>query len=169
MKKKIISAIVVIIIILVIIGIWFIKNIEKNKTEITNEDFSLEIMDEFDIEKLKSYNLPIIIDFGSDGCMPCREMFPAVEQLNKELQGKAIVRFIDVWKYPDLAKDYPIELIPTQMFINSDGTPYTPENADELGLEFMKDENGKHIYTMHVGGLTFEQMKTMLKEMGLSE
>ena len=43
------------------------------------------------------------------------------------------------------------------------------EKVKELGLEYILDENGNHIFTTHVGALTAEQMKSMLKEMGLNE
>ena len=178
MKKKLISIFVVIAILIAIAGIWLLKNHDKiisqlaeNNENITsvNEDFKFKITSEYNLDKLKSYHVPIIIDFGSDSCIPCREMAPALKQLNSELQGEAIIRYIDVWRYPELADGYSIELIPTQIFINSDGTPYAPKNAEELGLELVKDENGNHIYTRHIGGLTLEQMKYMLKEMGLDE
>lgn len=180
MNKKVMSIIVVVAVIVIIIGIWLVKNnvkkedeVAKNNTSNTtqneNPDFKLNITSSFSLDKLKEYNLPIIIDFGSDSCIPCKQMAPALKQLNSELQEKAIIRFVDVWKYPKLANNYPIELIPTQIFINSDGTPYAPENAEELELEFIKDENGNHIFTTHIGALTTEQMKSMLKEMGLNE
>ena len=180
MNKKAISIIVIVAVIVIIAGIWIFKNNEKNKDGTTtnnisstnqavNSDFKLNITSSFNLDKLKEYKLPIIIDFGSDSCIPCKQMAPALKQLNSELQEKAIIRFVDVWKYPNLANGYPIELIPTQIFINSDGTPYAPENAEELELEFIKDESGKHIFTTHVGALTVEQMKSMLKEMGLNE
>ena len=168
--------IVVVAVVVVIAGIWIIKNNQKNNEEkitngaqTVNQDFKLNITSNFDLEKLKSYKLPIIIDFGSDSCIPCKQMAPALKQLNSELQEKAIIRFVDVWKYPQLADGYPMELIPTQIFINSDGTPYVPKNAEGLELEFVKDESGNHIFTIHVGALTVEQMETMLKEMGLNE
>lgn len=179
MNKKVISVMVIITVILIIAGIWLVKNNQKenekimnntlSSTQTVNSDFKLNITSKFSLDKLKEYNLPIIIDFGSDSCIPCKQMAPALKQLNSELQEKAIIRFVDVWKHPNLANGYPIELIPTQIFINSDGTPYAPENAEELGLEFIIDENGNHIFTTHVGALTAEQMKSMLKEMGLNE
>ncbi len=46
---------------------------------------------------------PIIIDFGADSCIPCKEMAPVLKKLNEEWQGKVIVKFVDVWKYPDAA------------------------------------------------------------------
>lgn len=169
MSKKVISTIAIITIIIIIIGIWIIKNNNSNLKQKENEDFKLNITKSFSLDKLKEYNLPIIIDFGADYCVPCRQMTPALKQLNSELQEKAIIRFVDVGKYPNLANDYPIELIPTQIFINADGTPYAPENSEQLELEFVKDENGNHIFTIHIGALTVEQMRNMLKEMGLNE
>lgn len=168
MNKKVISTIAVITIIIIIIGIWIIKN-NTNSKQKENVDFKLNITKSFNLDKLKEYNLPIIIDFGADYCVPCRQMAPALKQLNSELQEKAIIRFVDVGKYPNLANGYPIELIPTQIFINADGTPYAPKNSEQLELEFVKDENGNHIFTIHIGELTVDQMRNMLKEMGLNE
>ena len=187
MNKKIISIIIVIIIIitLALIGIWIvsqnekkengnlIENISNNENNlnennlIINQDFEFEIKEDFDIEKLKSYKLPIIINFGADYCKACKRMEPDLKELNSELQGKAIIRTIDKEKYPEFAEGYPIKSIPTQVFINSDGTPYAPENSSEL--EYITDENGKHILTIHAGVLTLDEMKDILKEMGLNE
>ena len=96
MNKK--SIIILIIIAILILGVWFIKTMQKEEANIAdntskeiNEDFKLKINKEIDLEKLKSYNLPIIIDFGADYCMPCRQMAPALREINEELQGKAII------------------------------------------------------------------------------
>ncbi|MCI8519233.1 MAG: thioredoxin [Clostridia bacterium] len=174
MNKK--SIIIIVIIAVLILGVWLIKTFQKeeiNMAENTNtevnEDFKLKINKDIDLEKLKSYNLPIIIDFGADYCMPCRQMAPALREINEEMQEKAIVRYVDVERYPKIAEKYKIELIPTQILFNSDGTPFAPENAEERGLEFVKNENGDIIYTVHIGALTKAQMKAMLKEMGLNE
>jgi len=52
--------------------------------------------------------------------------------LNEELQGKAIVKFVDMWKYEELAKGYPISPISTQMFIDENGKPYNPKNPEAI-------------------------------------
>lgn len=54
-----------------------------------NPDFSLYVTEKIDLEKLKSYGLPIIIDFGADSCIPCKEMAPVLLELNAGLRGKA--------------------------------------------------------------------------------
>ena len=85
-----------------------------------NVDFVLAAT-EINLEKLKSYGLPIIIDFGADECIPCKEMAPVLKKLNKEWQGKVIVKFVGVWKYPNAAADFPVQMIPTQFFFNAQG------------------------------------------------
>jgi len=78
-------------------AIWYLKN--SNKTPIGIDDnsaFALHVTDSLDIEKLKAYGLPIMIDFGADSCIPCREMYPVLKQLNGELRGKVIIKFVDV-------------------------------------------------------------------------
>lgn len=139
------------------------NSVNNNLT--SEKDFELEADESFDLEKLKSYKLPIILDFGADYCAPCREMKPILKKLNEELRGKAIIKVCDVMEYPELCEGYDVSLIPTQIFINSDGTAFTPKNYGELGLNLVKDKNGKHIYTSHVGYLSEEDLKNIIKEM----
>lgn len=136
----------------------------------SKKDFDLPVTETLDLEKLKSYKVPIIIDFGSDSCIPCKEMAPVLEELNKELRGKAIVKFVDVWKYQNLAQGYPISVIPTQVLFDAKGNPYTPKDAKAMQLNlYSSNDTNKHIFTTHEGGITKEQLLAMLKEMGLKE
>lgn len=123
-----------------------------------------------DLDNLTSYGLPIIIDFGADSCIPCKEMAPVLETINAEMRDKAIIKFVDVWKNGDAAQDFPVQVIPTQVFINADGTPYVPD--EDIGIEFTlysHKEKKKHIYTVHQGGLTEVQMRLILDDMGVIE
>ncbi len=65
--------------------------------------------------------LPRLLDLGADKCIPCKMMAPILEELKTELQGQLQVDFIDVWKNPDEAKKYAVNLIPTQIFFDADG------------------------------------------------
>lgn len=172
----------------VIAGIWIFKNtqaeaavsqnssglISKSESSVSKDDskkdFDLPVTETLDLEKLKSYKVPIIIDFGSDSCQACQQMAPILKELNQELRGKAIVKFVDVWKYQNLAQGYPISVIPTQVLFDAQGNPYTPKDAKamELILYASKDTN-EHVFTTHEGGITKEQLLAMLKEMGLKE
>ncbi len=172
-KKPIMKILVPVLILVALTVIWIVKTHPTptaidNNTEI-EEDFLLEATS-VDLETLTSYGLPIIIDFGSDSCIPCKEMAPVLETMNTEMQGKAIIKFIDVWENTEAADDFPIQVIPTQIFINADGTPYVP--SDDIEVEFTMysyDESGEHAFTVHQGGLTEDQMRAILADMGVTE
>lgn len=174
------------VIICAIIGIYFIKNhddlqepvqypkvieegVAADSTEVIadNTDFDLHVTDVLDIEKLKSYGLPIIIDFGADSCIPCKEMAPVLVKLNDELKGKVIVKFVDVWKYKELSEGYPIRVIPTQVFFDKDGNPYMPSDPQAMQMQMYEHKDTKeHVFTTHEGGMTAEMILAVLKDMG---
>ncbi len=172
-KKKLIKIIIPIFIVIVIAGIWIFKDINSGSGDLVspnnNEDFVLET-ESVDLDTLTAYGLPIIIDFGSDSCIPCKEMAPVLETMNAEMQGKAIIKFVDVWKNSSAADGFPIQVIPTQIFIEADGTPYIP--SDDIDVEFNMysyKETGEHAFTVHQGGLTEDQMRNILADMGVAE
>jgi len=78
-------------------------------------------------EALKS-GMPSVIDFGSDSCVPCKMMKPILEELNEEYKGRANVIVIDIYKNRELAAEYGIRVIPTQVFF------------DRKGIEFWRHE-----------------------------
>jgi thioredoxin 1 len=186
-RGLVIKIVVPALIIIGVVVIWITKNnneltkgnetvAEKNNNEadeitgIDNVDFELNVTEEIDLEQLKSYGVPIVIDFGADSCIPCKEMAPVLEKLNDELKGKAIVRFVDVWKYPELATGFPISIIPTQVLIDKDGKPYVPAEANSKGMiMYETKDNNEHVFTTHEGGVTEEELIKILKEMGMEE
>ncbi len=171
-KGLAVKIIIPVLLICIVAGIWILKNRNKGQDTVSTDmsDFGLHVTEKIDMEKLKSYGIPIIIDFGSDSCIPCKEMAPVLEELNSELKGKAIIRFVDVWKYPDLAEGYPVSVIPTQIFFDAEGRPYSPEDPETLQLkQYTLKTTGEHVFTAHEGGVTREQLLSALKEMGLEE
>jgi len=61
------------------------------------------------------------IELGADRCIPCKAMQPVMREIAREYRGTIQVVFYDVWKNPEYAKDYGIQLIPTQVFIDKTG------------------------------------------------
>lgn len=172
-KNLFVKILVPVLIAVTLIIIWVVKT-HPTPTPIDEQtgniaDFVLEATS-IDLDALKEYNLPIIIDFGSDSCIPCKEMEPVLKKLNAEMQGKAIIKFVDVWKNGDVANDFPVQVIPTQVLINADGTSYVP--SDNIGIKFdmysLKD-TGEHAFTVHQGGLTEDQMRAILADMGVTK
>lgn len=183
-QKSLLLKILVPSLIIVVIGImWLVKNRqdtaknpavvqpETEQTDHTRDDaFALRETEAIDFEEMASHGIPLIVDYGADTCIPCKEMAPVLEKANAEFQGKAFIKFINVWDYPDAASNVPLQLIPTQIFMNADGTPFVPSEDLALQIEFLMyrhRETGEHIFTVHQGGLTEEQMWAILKEMGV--
>ena len=186
-NTKWMRVLILIFIILVIVGIYFYKKTEDNikdtqdiqNTQNSTQDASNENADgdslpleiaSVDLDEIKSYGLPFVIDFGSDSCIPCKQMAPVLETLHEDFQGKAIVHFVDVWKNKTAANDFPVSVIPTQVFFNTDGTPFVPSEELEKEIEFTmyssKDTN-EPVFTVHQGGVTEEQMRKIFAEMGV--
>jgi thioredoxin 1 len=65
--------------------------------------------------------LPKLLDLGADKCIPCKMMAPILEELRDEYAGKLDVQFVDVWQNPDIAKQYGLQQIPTQIFFDASG------------------------------------------------
>lgn len=185
MKNKIwVKILIPVLIVAIIGGIWMIKNSaekppdgpedSQNDAELSDHlkdaDFRLRETEAVDFEILLAYGLPVIIDYGADSCIPCKQMAPVLEKANEEFYGKAFVKFINVWDYPDAVNNVPVQVIPTQVLFNADGTPFVPseELAHKIQFEMYADRNtNEHVFTVHQGGLTEEEMWEILKEMGV--
>lgn len=170
------KVLVPIIIVLIIAGIWFVKNYTNGSGTgftdggLTEGEFALNITEDFDLDELRASGLPILLDFGSETCPPCKQMHPDLEKVNKDLEGKAYVKYIDVWQYQDMIMDFPVKVTPTQLFFDKDGNPYMPKNPESSPfIIYSMRDTGEHVYTAHEGALTEGQMLEFLKEMGLKE
>jgi thioredoxin 1 len=64
---------------------------------------------------------PVLVDFGSNKCIPCRQIRPILKDVAQEFSGKAHVLIIDVFQYQELARQHRIHLIPTLVFFNAQG------------------------------------------------
>lgn len=162
-----------IVVFLVIGGIFLFKNMGTNRTPPADAvaKYPLKITS-VNLDEVKSYGIPTVIDFGSDSCIPCKEMAPVLETLNAEWQGTAAVQFIDVWKYSDGVSDFPVQVIPTQVFFTAEGEPFVPSDDLAAEIEFIlysEKTTGKHIFTVHQGGITEMQMRKIFAEMGVGE
>ena len=71
--------------------------------------------------QLTGKGIPALIDVGADNCIPCKLMAPILEELKNEFQGKIMVQFLNLNKYPGLAKEYKISFMPTQIFYDASG------------------------------------------------
>jgi thioredoxin 1 len=66
-------------------------------------------------------------------------MAPILEELNRELSGKANVLFTDVWKDDGIAGRYRIQMIPTQIFFDAKGKEVKRHMGFMLKAEILKE------------------------------
>ncbi len=196
-KQTLIKIIVPTCMVLVIAGIWLFRNpaqVDEAQSQQTAQSASYDSqtqqeasegdvqqieqvseqsafplnISEVDVDEITSHGMPVIVDFGADECVPCVEMAPVLEELNEEMQETAIIQFVDVWKNPGGATGFPVQVIPTQIFYDAQGNPYMP--TADVGVELVQytdKDTGEHIFTAHQGGLTEEQMRAILADMGV--
>jgi thioredoxin 1 len=99
-----------------------------------------------DFENALKSGKPVLVDFGANSCVPCRQMRPILKEVGNEYAEKTIVLVIDIYKYQDLARQHKIQLIPTLIFFDSKGN------------EAFR----------HVGILEKEKIIVKLKEIGMA-
>jgi thioredoxin 1 len=68
----------------------------------------------FETEVLKNTK-PVLVDFWAVWCGPCRVQGPIVEEVAREMEGKAVVGKINVDENPTVSQKYGIMSIPTIM------------------------------------------------------
>ena len=76
----------------------------ENVTEFTDQNFETEV--------LKS-NVPVLVDFWAEWCMPCRMLAPTIEKLATDYVGKVKVGKVDTDANRDISIKYGISAIPT--------------------------------------------------------
>ena len=72
--------------------------------KITAENFESEVLNS---------DIPVLVDFYADWCGPCKMMFPVVEKLAKEYDGKFKIGKVNSDENGELAMKYAIMSIPT--------------------------------------------------------
>lgn len=92
---------------------------------LTDENFESEVLES---------DLPVLVDFWSSWCPPCRLMEPIIEELAKEFSGKVKIGKLNVDEAPKAAQEHGIMSIPTiKIFKNG-------EVAEEMvGLRSKKE------------------------------
>lgn len=66
----------------------------------------------FDAEVIKS-NVPVLVDFWAEWCMPCRMLTPTIEALGEQFAGKAKIGKVDTDANRKISVQFGITAIPT--------------------------------------------------------
>ncbi len=66
----------------------------------------------FDEEVINSKE-PVLVDFWSEGCGPCKQIAPTIDELATELDGKVKIGKINAMDNRDISMRYQISSVPT--------------------------------------------------------
>jgi thioredoxin 1 len=105
----------------------------------------METQTEADFRKAFKGGKPMVVDFGSNSCIPCRQLRPVLQKVRKDHEGRLEVLIIEIQKNQQLAAEYRIQVMPTVVFI---------------------DKAGKEVFR-HQGFMSEEKIKEQLAKMGL--
>ncbi len=65
--------------------------------------------------------LPMLWDFSAEWCPPCKQLKPIIAELEKEYDGRVLIRTIDTDVEKELAREYGIQAIPTLVYLDASG------------------------------------------------
>lgn len=70
---------------------------------------------------IKGRHKPVLVDFGSTTCVPCKMMIPVLEELKTKYTTNLETIFINVIEDQEKTKEFNIKTIPTQVFFDNKG------------------------------------------------
>jgi thioredoxin 1 len=62
---------------------------------------------------------PVVVNFYSDSCPPCRELAPTIEKLAQDYQNRVIIYNVRIEDLPSLVVLYRLQAVPTTMFFRN--------------------------------------------------
>lgn len=81
-----------------------------SKLNLTKENFTDEVL---------MSDLPVLVDFWAEWCMPCQQIAPVIEELAEEYKDKVKIRKINLDEAKELAAEYEVMSIPNLIFFKN--------------------------------------------------
>lgn len=88
---------------------------------------------------------PLVMEFGGETCIPCRQMQPVLQEIRAALGKKGRVHNFWIQTYPEVAREHKVMAMPTQIVF---------------------DAKGVEVYR-HIGVLPLADFQKILKEKGI--
>ncbi len=79
-----------------------------NVLELTDDNFSAEV---------DNSDIPVLVDFWAEWCMPCKMLAPAIDEIADEYVGKVKVGKVDTDNARETAMRFEISSIPTVIVV----------------------------------------------------
>ena len=74
------------------------------KVDVNENNFKQEVLDS---------EIPVLVDFWAEWCMPCKMLEPTVEEIAKEYEGRLKVCSLNIDNAQSIAAQYSVMSIPT--------------------------------------------------------
>ena len=71
---------------------------------ITDATFASEVLES---------DIPVVVDFWADWCLPCKKIAPVLEEISEEMAGKIKIVSIDIDQNPTTVSEQGIRSAPT--------------------------------------------------------
>jgi thioredoxin 1 len=94
----------------------------------------------FNQEVIKN-DKPVLVDFWAPWCGPCQMMGPIIEDLTKEMEGKAKIGKLNVDENSQTAQEYGVMSIPALKIFK--GGQVVKEFVGVQSVDVLKNELGK--------------------------
>ena len=91
------------------LSLLFRKSVTDMPKRISNAEFDTEVL---------ASELPVLADFYSDSCIPCKRMSPILSQLETEYADKIKIVKINTNFEKELVEKYSIQAAPTLILFN---------------------------------------------------
>jgi thioredoxin 1 len=65
---------------------------------------------------------PVVMEFGGETCIPCRQMQPVLQEIRTELGAKGRVHNFWIQTHPEVARQFKVMAMPTQIVFDARGT-----------------------------------------------
>ncbi len=89
---------------------WKKKAKKQYTAHITDHNFQ---------ELVANSELPVLVDFWSGGCGPCKVIGPIIDELAEEFDGRAMIAKVNAAENPNLSSYFKVRSVPTLMFIKN--------------------------------------------------
>lgn len=98
---------------------------------------ALQITDQ-NFEELAAQGKPMMLDFWSTWCGPCKKIGPYIEDIANTYEGQAIVGKVDIEENDDLVAKFGIRNVPTVLYIK--GGEVVDKNVGAAAKNVLEDK-----------------------------
>ncbi len=88
---------------------------------------------------------PVVMEFGGETCIPCRQMQPVLQEIRGELGKRGRVHNFWIQAHPEVARQFNVMVMPTQIVF------------DAKGAEVFR----------HIGVFSLPEFRKVLKDKGI--